>query len=52
MNNVKSSFSFYSSPLDLLRQAIAAAERLTKRRYRLLLRRKEEERSIEIRLYP
>ena len=52
MNNVKDSFSFYSSPLDLLRQAIAAAERLTKRRYRLLLRRKEEERNIEIRLYP
>ena len=52
MSNVKSSFSFYSSPLDLLRQAIAAAERLTKRRYKLLLRRKEEERGIEICLYP
>ena len=51
MSSVRTSFSFYSSPLDLLQQAIAAAERLTKRRFVLSLRRKEEETSIEIRLF-
>lgn len=51
MNSVKDSFSFYSSPLDLLRQAIAAAERLTKRRYKLLLCRDGERREIELCFY-
>ena len=44
MSSVRDSFPFYSSP-------IAAAERLTKRRYRLLLRRKDEEKDIELRIF-
>ena len=51
MEGVRDSFSFYGTPLDLLRQAIASIRALSGTKYRFSLRRKDEHKDIVVRFF-